>query len=59
MQLKRQDQDIITLEFLFPFSWLNLDSLSQDKQEEVVETVELKETEAVKVFEYRKNNERY
>ncbi len=49
----------MTLEFSLLFGQLNLDSLSPEKQEEVVTKTGLNVTETVEVFGYRKHNERY
>lgn len=49
----------MTSEFILPFGQLNLASLSPEKREEIVQETELIETEAVEVFEYGKNNDRY
>ncbi len=44
--------------FLF-FNRLNLASLSSEKRKEIVEKCGFLETEAVEMFEYGKNNDRY
>ena len=49
----------MTSEFLFPFSRLNLASLSSEKRDEVVEKCGLMSIEAMKIFEYGKNNNGY
>lgn len=46
-------------EFLLPFSRLNLLSLSEKKQKEVIKKIKLTILETVELFEYRKNNEGY
>lgn len=49
----------MTSEFVLSFGRLNLASLSLEKRDEVVEKYGLVSTEAVEIFEYRKNNYRY
>ena len=49
----------MTLEFLLPFSQLNLASLSPEKRDKVVEKCGLVSTKAVEIFEYGKNNDGY
>lgn len=49
----------MTSKFLLPFDRLHLASLSQEKREEAVEKCGLWTTQAVKIFEYGKNNDRY
>lgn len=49
----------MVLDFLLPFSRLNLSSLSFEKEKEIVEKVGLTVTEAAELFEYGKNHERY
>ena len=49
----------MTSDFLLLFGRLNLASLSSEKRKDVVEKCGLLEMEAVKVFEYRKNNDGY
>ncbi len=49
----------MSLECLFPFGPLNPDFLSSEEQTEVVKKTSLKVIEAVKRFEYEKNNERH
>ncbi len=49
----------MTSEFLLPFGQLNLTSLSLEKRNEIVEKYELVSTEAMEIFEYGKNNDRY
>ena len=49
----------MTSEFLLPFDRLNLASLSQEKRDEIVKKCGLVSTEAVEIFEYRKNNDGY
>ena len=56
---KDRGQGIIVSEFLLPFGRLNIFSLSKEKYQEVMEKTGLTFWEAVKLFEYRKNNERY
>ena len=46
-------------EFLLPFGCLNLLSLFEEKQKEVIEKTGLTILEAVELFEYEKKNERY
>lgn len=45
--------------FLFLFGCLNLFSLSNEKQQEVIEKIGLTFKEVVELFKYRKNNKRY
>ena len=45
--------------FLFPFSQLNLASLSSKKKKKVVEKCSFLKMEIVEVFKYEKNNDRY
>ncbi len=52
-------QGIMVFEFLLPFDRLNLLSLSEEKQKEMMEKTELTILKAVKLFEYGKNNEGY
>lgn len=47
------------LEFFLPFDQLNFQSLLLKKQVKVIEKSDLIITEVVKLFEYRKNNDRY
>lgn len=49
----------MTSEFLFLFGQLNLAFLSLEKRDKVVKKCRLVFTEAVEIFEYRKNNDRY
>lgn len=42
--------------FLLPFSQLNLFSLSELSQQDLIERCGLTETEAVEIFEFGKNN---
>ncbi len=49
----------MTSDFLLLFGRLSLASLSSKKMREVVEKCDLLDIEAVKVFEYRKNNNGY
>ena len=48
----------MTLEFLFPFSQLNLAFLISEKRNKIVEKYGLEFTKTVKIFEYKKNNNR-
>ena len=59
LQLEKRDQGIMSSSFLFLFGRLNLASLSSEKKKGVEEKCGLLETEAVEVFKYRKNNNRY
>ncbi len=45
--------------FFLPFGWLNLASLSLEKRDKIVKKCGLLTKEAVKIFEYRKNNDGY
>lgn len=56
---KRHGQGIMVSEFLFPFSWLNLLSLFQEKQKQIIEKTRLTILGTVELFEYKKNNKRY
>lgn len=49
----------MTSEFLFLYKRLNLASLILEKKEEVIQQTGLQEIEAVKIFEYGKNNDGY
>lgn len=49
----------MTSEFLLPFGWLNLFSLTPEKREQIKEKTRLVETKAIEIFEYRKNNDGY
>ena len=49
----------MTSDFLLSFGQLNLASSSSEKRKEVVEKCDMLETEAVEVFEYRKNKNGY
>ena len=49
----------MAFEFLLPYGRLNLFSLSPKKREEIKEETGPVETEAVEIFEYRKNNDGY
>ena len=46
-------------EFFLPYGRLNLFSLSPEKREEIKEETGLVKTEALEIFEYRKNNDGY
>lgn len=46
-------------EFLLPFGRLNLSSLSELSEQDLIERCGLTETEAVEVFEFGKNNQGY
>ena len=52
-------QGIMVSKFLLPFGCLNLFSLFEKKQQEVIEKTGLTFKEAVELFEHGKNNERY
>ena len=56
---KGRGQGIMTSDFLLPYAQLNFNSLTQEKKEEIARTTGLLETEAVKIFEYGKNNDGY
>ena len=56
---KGRGQGIMVSEFLLPFGRLNLFSLSDEKQQEVMEKTGLTFKEAAELFEYGKNNEGY
>lgn len=49
----------MVLEYNFSFRYFNLLFLTSKKREEVIKKVGLKYTKAVKIFEYRKNNNSY
>ena len=49
----------MVFEFIFPYKRLNSASLTPKKQEEVIQQTGLTTIEAVKIFEYRKNNNEY
>ena len=53
---KNRGQEIIVCKFILPYRQLNLVSLTLKKREEVIQQTELIFTEAVKNFEYGKNN---
>lgn len=59
LQPKKRDLGIIVLEFLLPFGRLNLSSLSLEKRQEIVKKSGFTHTEAVEIFEYGKNNDKY
>ncbi len=46
-------------EFILPFGRLNLVSLAPEKREKVLHQIRLTNKEAVKIFEYGKNNDGY
>lgn len=56
---KGRGQSIMTLEFILPFSRLNLASQTFKKKTKVVTQNGLTKTETVEIFEYRKNNNGY
>ena len=49
----------MTSDFLLPFDRLNLAFLYSEKKKKVEEKCSLLETEAIEMFEYRKNNDGY
>ena len=49
----------MTSDFILPYGRLNLNSLTPEKREEIAQTTGLLKTEAVKIFEYGKNNDGY
>lgn len=49
----------MVLEYNFSFRHFNLPFLTPKKREKVIKKVALKYTKAVKIFEYRKNNNSY
>lgn len=49
----------MTSDFLFPYGRLDFNSFTQEKKEKIARTTGLLETEAVKIFEYGKNNNGY
>lgn len=56
---KSKGRGIMVSEFLLPFGRLNLSSLSELSQQDLVERCGLTETEAVEIFEFGKNNQGY
>ena len=56
---KRRRQGIMVFKFLLPFGRLNLFSLSEEKQKEVMKKMGLTILEVVELYEYGKNNEGY
>lgn len=56
---KRQGQSIMSSDFLLPFGYLNLFSLSKKKKKEVMEKTRLTITKVVELFEYEKANKGY
>lgn len=59
LRSKGWGQGIITSEFLFPFSWLNLFSFIPKRRKQIQEKIKLVETKAVEIFKYGKNNNEY
>lgn len=57
--LKSQDQGIMTSDFLLFFGQLNLAFLFSKKRKNVVTKNNLLKTEAIEIFKYRKNNDKY
>lgn len=49
----------MVLEFLLSFEHLNLSSLFEEKKKEMVQKSSLKVIKVMKIFEYRKSNNRY
>ena len=56
---KEKDQRIMISDFLLPFKCLSFSHLTDDNQNSLSATTNLIETEAVEVFEYRKNDNEY
>lgn len=56
---KGQRQEILVSEFILHYGRLNLAFLTPKKSEKVIQQMGLTTTEAVKVFKYGKNNNRY
>lgn len=56
---KGQGQSIMTLDFILFYERLNLNSLTLERREEKPQTIWLLETEAINIFEYGKNIDRY
>ena len=49
----------MAFEFILLFGWLNLASLIPKKRDQIVYKTRLTNAEAVKIFEYGKNNDGY
>ena len=49
----------MTSDFILPYRQLKLNSFILERREEIAQTTGLLETEAVKIFEYGKNNDEY
>lgn len=58
-QTKSQRQDTTNLKFLFIFDQLNFIFLKSIKKEKIIEIWELIFIESEKIFENRKNNDKY
>lgn len=56
---KRWEQGIMVLEFVPSFGRFNLSSLNLEKRQKIIKKAGLTYIEAVKIFEYRKNNNKY
>lgn len=56
---KSKGRGIMVSEFLLPFGRLNLSSLSELSQRELIDKFGLTQTEAVEIFEFGKNNQGY
>lgn len=59
LQPKNKGRGIMVSEFLLFFGWLNLSFLSELNQQDLIERCGLRETEAVEIFEFGKNNQGY
>lgn len=59
LRSKSKNRGIMVSEFLLPFGRLNLSSLSELSQQDLIERCGLTETEAVEIFEFGKNNQGY
>ncbi len=59
LRTKGWRQGILTIEFFFHYGPLNFTSLILEKREKIVHQGRLQKIEAVKIFEYRKNNDSY
>ena len=56
---KGKSRGIMVSDFLLPFGRLGFSHLSEAEQNSLLTATDLTETEAVEIFEYGKNNDRY
>ena len=57
--LKNKERGIIVSELFLLFKRLNLSHLTSSSQEKLIQTYGLTQTEALEIFKFRKNNDRY